>query len=102
MGSEQIGGQAANLLGVPMPAASALRIEIERAMGHRFPAALTPAPRSCCDHAETEIAEVDALLDGGLPIGARGLHDQRAASANAEPVRTHADGGGEKFSHLAN
>jgi RecA/RadA recombinase len=53
-----------------MPTASALRIEIERSLEHRFPAALTPAPRSACEIASTGIAEVDALFDGGLPIGA--------------------------------
>lgn len=53
-----------------MPTASALRIEIERSLEHRFPAALTPAPRSACEFAATGVAEVDELFGGGLPVGA--------------------------------
>jgi hypothetical protein len=53
-----------------MPASSALRLQIERALEHRFPAALTPAPRTIREVAQTGIDEVDALLDGGLPVGA--------------------------------
>lgn len=52
-----------------MPTAAALRIEIERALEHRFPAALSPAPRAICAVAETGIAAVDELLRGGLPVG---------------------------------
>lgn len=53
-----------------MPASSALRIQIERALEHSYPAALTPAPRAICEVASTGVADVDALLGGGLPIGA--------------------------------
>lgn len=53
-----------------MPASSTLRIQIERALEHRYPAALTPAPRTVHAMASTGVAEVDALLGGGLPIGA--------------------------------
>lgn len=53
-----------------MPSASALRIDIERTLEHRFPAALTPAPRTIREVASTGIASVDALLEGGLPVGA--------------------------------
>jgi hypothetical protein len=53
-----------------MPSATALRIEIERALERRFPAALTPVPRTVCETAATGIPEVDALLGGGLPVGA--------------------------------
>lgn len=53
-----------------MPSAALLRVEIERALANRFPAALTPAPRTIREVAPTGIAEVDELLDGGLPIGA--------------------------------
>lgn len=52
------------------PSAAVLRLEIEHALAHRFPAALTPAPRTIREVAATGIAEVDELLDGGLPIGA--------------------------------
>jgi len=50
--------------------ATALRLEIEHALERSFPAALTPAQRTIRETASTGIAEVDALLDGGLPVGA--------------------------------
>ncbi len=53
-----------------MPSASALRLEIERTLEHRFPAALTPAPRTIYEEAPIGVTPVDALLEGGLPIGA--------------------------------
>src|SRR5271165_7646074 len=53
-----------------MPSATALRFEIEHALERRFPAALTPAQRTVRDVAATGVPEVDALLDGGLPVGA--------------------------------
>jgi recombination protein RecA len=53
-----------------MPSASALRIQIEHHLERRFPAALTPAPRTIRETAATGIREVDRLLEGGLPIGA--------------------------------
>ena len=53
-----------------MPSSSALRIEIEHKLGHRFSAALTPARRTIRETAAIGIAEIDRLLDGGLPVGA--------------------------------
>jgi recombination protein RecA len=53
-----------------MSAASALRIQIERSLEHRFPSALTPAPRAVYEIASTGIQAVDAVLEGGLPVGA--------------------------------
>jgi hypothetical protein len=53
-----------------MPSAAALRLTIERSLERRFPAALTPAPRALREVAATSIAEVDAHLEGGLPVGA--------------------------------
>ena len=50
--------------------ATALRLEIEHALERSFPAALTPAQRTLRETASTGIAEVDALLEGGLPVGA--------------------------------
>lgn len=50
--------------------ATALRIEIEHALEHSFPAALSPAKRTYYETASTGIDEIDALLDGGLPVGA--------------------------------
>ena len=53
-----------------MPAAAALRLQIEHALENRFPAALTPAPRTIREVASTGIDEADEILDGGLPVGA--------------------------------
>src|SRR5271156_5001330 len=53
-----------------MPSPAALRLTIERSVERRFPAALTPAPRALREVAATGIAEVDAYLEGGLPVGA--------------------------------
>jgi hypothetical protein len=53
-----------------MPSAAALRIQIEHSLEHRFPAALTPVPRTIREVAPTGIRVVDDLLDGGLPLGA--------------------------------
>ncbi len=53
-----------------MSSAALLRLEIEGALAHRFPAALTPAPRTIREVAATGIAQVDALLGGGLTVGA--------------------------------
>ncbi len=50
--------------------ATALRLEIEHALERSFPAALTPVQRTIRETASTGIAEVDALLEGGLPVGA--------------------------------
>jgi hypothetical protein len=53
-----------------MPSSSALRLQIETSLERRFPAALTPAPRTIRETAPIGIQEVDHLLDGGLPVGA--------------------------------
>jgi recombination protein RecA len=53
-----------------MPSAAALRLEIEHALERRFPAALTPAPRTIHEVCATGIEAVDGLLGGGLPVGA--------------------------------
>ena len=53
-----------------MPSASALRLQIESALAHRIPSALTPAARLIRPVAATGIAALDAALGGGLPIGA--------------------------------
>jgi hypothetical protein len=50
--------------------ATALRLEIERSLEHRYPAALTPVVRTVQDVAATGILQVDDLLSGGLPVGA--------------------------------
>jgi len=53
-----------------MPSSSAVRQQIEAALALRIPAALTPRPRIIRPVASTGVAELDALLDGGLPLGA--------------------------------
>jgi hypothetical protein len=53
-----------------MPSAAALRKQIETSLERRFPAALTPQPRTFRDTASTGIPQIDALLNGGLPVGA--------------------------------
>ena len=52
-----------------MPAATLLRLDIERRLEHRFPSALSPAPR-VLETMPTGVGEVDDLLDGGVPVGA--------------------------------
>jgi len=53
-----------------MTTASALRAQIEAVLADRIPSALTPVPRVIRPVAPTGIANVDALLEGGLPLGA--------------------------------
>lgn len=53
-----------------MPTAAALRIEIERALERRIPAALSPQPQTICETAACGVAAVDELLSGGFPVGA--------------------------------
>lgn len=53
-----------------MASASAIRLQIEAALAHRIPSALTPMPRVIRPVAPTGVAAVDDLLEGGLPIGA--------------------------------
>jgi recombination protein RecA len=53
-----------------MPTTSTIRTQIEVALAHKIPAALTPAPKMIRPMAETGIEDLDNLLQGGLPIGA--------------------------------
>jgi hypothetical protein len=53
-----------------MPSATALRLQIERTLESRFPAALTPVPQTVRETAPVGIAAIDSLLSGGLPVGA--------------------------------
>ncbi len=54
----------------PMPAASAIRLQIESALAARIPAALTPTARIVRPVAPTGIDALDEVLHGGLPVGA--------------------------------
>lgn len=53
-----------------MLATSAVRKQIEDALAHRVPGALSPRQRGVVPHIATGVPEVDALLGGGLPTGA--------------------------------
>lgn len=53
-----------------MSSSAAIRLQIEAALAHRIPSALTPAQKVIRPFAPTGVAEVDALLEGGLPVGA--------------------------------
>lgn len=53
-----------------MSSASAIRLQIESALAHKIPSALTPAAKLIRPVATTGIPALDTALDGGLPIGA--------------------------------
>jgi recombination protein RecA len=53
-----------------MSSAAAIRLQIEAALAHRIPSALSPRPRIIRPVAPTGVAALDELLDGGLPLGA--------------------------------
>ena len=53
-----------------MPSSAALRKQIETEFQHRYPSVLTPTTRTIREVASTGIAEIDELLNGGLPVGA--------------------------------
>src|SRR5580692_7096489 len=53
-----------------MASAAAIRLQIETALAHRIPSALTPRPRVVHPIAPTGVAAFDELLEGGLPLGA--------------------------------
>ena len=53
-----------------MPTAQHLRAQIEANLAQRIPSALTPLPRISSTVAPIGIREIDALLHGGLPVGA--------------------------------
>jgi recombination protein RecA len=53
-----------------MPAAAAIRLQIEAALADRIPSALTPVPRIIRPVSPTGVSAVNDLLNGGLPLGA--------------------------------
>lgn len=53
-----------------MPSSSLLRAQIEAALADRIHSALTPAPPIIRSVQATGIADIDTLLNGGLPVGA--------------------------------
>lgn len=52
-----------------MSSAAALRLQIERSLASRIPAALSPVPRAY-EAVSIGVPNLDALLNGGLPVGA--------------------------------
>jgi hypothetical protein len=53
-----------------MPSSASLRKQIESAFEHRYPSVLTPAAKTIREVAPTGIAQIDDILNGGLPVGA--------------------------------
>ena len=53
-----------------MPSSAALRQQIETALQHRYPSVLTPSPKTIREVIPTGIAQIDSLLNGGIPVGA--------------------------------
>ena len=53
-----------------MVAAGSVRRQIEEALAHRVPGALSPRQRPIVPRVASGVPEVDALLGGGLPVGA--------------------------------
>jgi recombination protein RecA len=53
-----------------LQSSSSIRLQIESALSQKIPSALTPAPKLIRPIAATGIEAVDAVLQGGLSIGA--------------------------------
>jgi len=53
-----------------MPDASAIRFQVESALAHKVPSALTPRPKMVRPVAVSGIENLDDLLHGGFPVGA--------------------------------
>lgn len=53
-----------------MPSVATIRVQIESALAHRIPSALTPVKRVIRPVEPTGVRELDELLEGGLPVGA--------------------------------
>ncbi len=55
---------------MPMASSAAIRLQIEAALAHRIPSALTPRAKIVRPVAPTGVTALDELLQGGLPLGA--------------------------------
>ena len=53
-----------------MPPSATIRIQVESALAHKIPSALTPPARIVRPLVPTGIGELDGLIQGGLPVGA--------------------------------
>lgn len=62
-----MGEDKANTL---MPASATIRVQVESALAHKFPSALTPPARMVRPVVSTGISQLDDLVRGGFPVGA--------------------------------
>ena len=53
-----------------MASSSTIRVQVESALEHRFPSALTPPARMVRPVVPTGIGPLDELVQGGFPVGA--------------------------------
>lgn len=53
-----------------MPPSATIRVQVESALAHRIPSALTPTARIVRPLISTGIVELDELIQGGFPVGA--------------------------------
>ena len=53
-----------------MPSSATIREQVESALAHKFPSALTPPVRLVRPVVSTGIGALDELVQGGLPVGA--------------------------------
>jgi len=53
-----------------MPSSSTIRVQVESALAHKFPSALTPPARMVRPVVPTGINPLDELVQGGFPVGA--------------------------------
>jgi recombination protein RecA len=52
-----------------MPSASTIRLQIESALAHKIPSALSPSVRTVRPVVSSGVESLDSLLAGGIPIG---------------------------------
>lgn len=53
-----------------MPSSATIRIQVESALAHKIPSALTPPARIVRPLVATGVGELDGLIQGGFPVGA--------------------------------
>lgn len=53
-----------------MPPSATIRVQVESALAHKIPSALTPPARIVRPMVATGIGELDGLIQGGFPVGA--------------------------------
>jgi recombination protein RecA len=53
-----------------MSSSASIRVQVESALAHKIPSALTPPVRFVRPFVSTGILELDSLIQGGFPVGA--------------------------------